>query len=111
MRTVMALLFLLTACGDNTDPTFLPEVGVLPSCASVGCPDVVTTDKVCASTGDCTCAPTRATATACAASCSDLPCTALACGNLTPAGDVDPTACTCGLDGGGYAPCYSEPNR
>ncbi len=56
---LFALLAVLAACGDNIVVAPDGPYVELPSCASVGCPNILDSDKHCASTGDCTCVPTR----------------------------------------------------
>jgi hypothetical protein len=105
MVIALVVLVVLAACGDDLEPA-IPTAAPLPACADLGCPLPTQADRVCSATGACSCRADRTSpAVACAPDCAELGCVALSCGNLTPAGDTDPTACTCEIEAGGYVAC------
>lgn len=53
----MILTFALVGCVDTSSApdAISPDAAAYPTCASLGCPSVSQTDRVCATTGECYC--------------------------------------------------------
>ena len=97
MSTVATILAatLLTACAVDAPPDLGPDAAIeapTTTCANLGCPGVELSDRRCAATGECYCAPTHgATPLRCAP--GPLRCAELGCMPIETAciGDT----CTC----------------
>lgn len=111
MKLVLVLLLIVAGCGDDLD---------LPSCAELdsehGCFRVSCADQRPSDTAVCTCwfdtADGNFGRQACTIGppppCAELGCESLVCGELTPEGDTDPTACVCWLPNGRPEQCVGE---
>lgn len=65
MKTLLAIVLVLAACGDNhpDDPTFEPDAGVevadapYPGCSTIKpeCAELTKISRLCAETGECYC--------------------------------------------------------